>query len=50
VGKAQRAWRRKLLAAMTREKFDNFEKEWWHYVFPSPDQTVHDFEITRRAP
>jgi D-alanyl-D-alanine dipeptidase len=50
VGKAQRAWRRKLLAAMTREKFDNFEKEWWHYVFPSPDETVLDFEITRRAP
>ena len=48
VGKAQRAWRQKLLAAMTREKFDNFEKEWWHYVFPSPDQTVHDFEIVKR--
>lgn len=49
VGKAQRAWRQKLLAAMTREKFNNFEKEWWHYVFPSPDQTVHDFEIVKRV-
>jgi D-alanyl-D-alanine dipeptidase len=50
VGKAQRAWRQKLLAAMTREEFQNFEKEWWHYVFPSTDQTVHDFEIVKRAP
>ena len=50
VGKVQRAWRLKLLGAMKREKFENFEKEWWHYVFPSTDQTVHDFEITRRAP
>jgi zinc D-Ala-D-Ala dipeptidase len=50
VGKAQRAWRQKLLAAMTREKFQNFEKEWWHYVFPSTDQTVHDFEIVKRTP
>ena len=48
VGKAQRAWRQKLLAAMTREEFQNFEKEWWHYVFPSTDQTVHDFEIVKR--
>lgn len=48
VAKAQRTWRQTLLSAMTKEKFENFEKEWWHYVFPSPDQTVHDFEISKR--
>lgn len=48
VSKEQRAWRQRLLGAMTKEGFENFDKEWWHYVFPSPDQTVHDFEIVRR--
>ena len=45
IGRQQRAWRQRLLSAMRREKFDNFEKEWWHYIFPSPDQTIYDFEI-----
>ena len=46
---AQRRWRRLLLGAMTQQKFENFEKEWWHYVFPLADQTVYDFEIVHRA-
>mgnify|MGYP000899220129 CR=1 FL=1 len=45
IGVQQRAWRQRLLTAMTRAKFDNFEKEWWHYIFPSSDQTIYDFEI-----
>ena len=47
INKEQRAWRLRLLGAMTKEGFENFDKEWWHYVFPSPDQTVHDFEVTK---
>lgn len=44
---AARKWRQVLLSAMTRQRFENFEKEWWHYVFPLADQTVYDFEIVR---
>jgi D-alanyl-D-alanine dipeptidase len=46
---APRKWRQVLLGAMTRERFENFEKEWWHYVFPLSDQTVYDFEVAPRG-
>lgn len=49
ISKPQMVWRQTLLAAMTKETFENFEKEWWHYVFPSPDLTVYDFEISARG-
>ncbi|MEQ1755845.1 MAG: M15 family metallopeptidase [Micropepsaceae bacterium] len=49
VDRAQRVWRHLLFVAMTKEKFENFEKEWWHYVLPSADQAVFDFEIPKRG-
>jgi zinc D-Ala-D-Ala dipeptidase len=47
----QRANREMLLAAMSRHRFKNYPKEWWHFTLenePFPD-TVFDFPIEPRG-
>jgi zinc D-Ala-D-Ala dipeptidase len=47
----QRANRRKLVDAMSRRGFKNYDKEWWHYTLdgqPYPT-TIFDFPIEPRA-
>ncbi len=47
----QRSNRRRLLDAMGRHGFDNFDKEWWHFTLrgePYPD-TIVDFPIGPRS-
>jgi zinc D-Ala-D-Ala dipeptidase len=31
---AQRQWRSTLVAAMARQGFVNYSKEWWHFLLP----------------
>lgn len=47
----QRANRQKVVDAMSRRGFKNFDKEWWHYTLdgePYPE-TIFDFPIEPRA-
>lgn len=47
----QRANRQRLVSAMARGGFVNYEKEWWHYTLrdePYPD-TYFDFPVSRRS-
>lgn len=47
----QRANRQRLLAAMERRGFTNYENEWWHYTLaaePYPD-TYFDFPVSRAS-
>jgi D-alanyl-D-alanine dipeptidase len=45
---AQRRWRNLLLAAMTRQGFVNYSKEWWHFSLPGAAGPAYDFPITER--
>jgi D-alanyl-D-alanine dipeptidase len=45
----QRAWRRRLLAAMAKQGFVNYSKEWWHFSLPGAGGAAYDFPITPRA-
>ena len=33
---AQRRWRQTLVAAMARQGFRNYHKEWWHFTLVRP--------------
>ncbi|WP_426442668.1 M15 family metallopeptidase [Bradyrhizobium genosp. P] len=44
---AQRRWRNTLVAAMTRQGFVNYTKEWWHFSLPGAGGRAYDFPITR---
>jgi len=46
---AQRRWRGILVAAMARQGFVNYAKEWWHFALPGAGKRGYDFAITRRA-
>jgi D-alanyl-D-alanine dipeptidase len=45
---AQRRWRNMLTAAMTRQGFVNYSKEWWHFSLPGVGGQAYDFPISRR--
>jgi D-alanyl-D-alanine dipeptidase len=44
---AQRRWRSRLVAAMARQGFVNYSKEWWHFSVPGAGGKAYDFPITR---
>jgi zinc D-Ala-D-Ala dipeptidase len=44
----QRRWRNLLVAAMARQGFVNYSKEWWHFSLPAAAGPAYDFPITAR--
>jgi zinc D-Ala-D-Ala dipeptidase len=42
----QRRWRKELVAAMARQGFVNYSKEWWHFSLPGVSGPAYDFPIT----
>ncbi|MCP1844046.1 D-alanyl-D-alanine dipeptidase [Bradyrhizobium sp. USDA 4524] len=44
---AQRRWRAMLVAAMARQAFANYAKEWWHFSLPGAGRPAYDFPIVR---
>ena len=44
----QRAWRKRLVAAMARQGFVNYSKEWWHFSLPGAGGAAYDFPIQPR--
>jgi D-alanyl-D-alanine dipeptidase len=44
---AQRKWRNALVAAMARQGFVNYSKEWWHFSLPGAGRQAYDFPIQR---
>jgi len=45
----QRAWRTRLVAAMARQGFVNYSKEWWHFSLPGAGGSAYDFPIQPRT-
>jgi len=45
----QRRWRNTLVAAMAKQGFVNYSKEWWHFSMPGAGGQAYDFPI-RRGP
>lgn len=45
---SQRRWRDLLVAAMAKQGFVNYAKEWWHFSLPGAGGPAYDFPITRR--
>jgi D-alanyl-D-alanine dipeptidase len=43
----QRKWRMTLVAAMRKQGFVNYWKEWWHFSLPGGGGQAYDFPITR---
>ena len=48
ISPAQRRWRNMLVAAMSRQGFVNYSKEWWHFSLPGAGGQAYDFPISRR--
>jgi zinc D-Ala-D-Ala dipeptidase len=44
----QRHWREALIAAMSRQGFVNYSREWWHFSVPGAAWPAYDFPITPR--
>jgi D-alanyl-D-alanine dipeptidase len=44
---AQRRWRNLLVAAMGKQGFVNYSKEWWHFSQSGAGRQAYDFPITR---
>jgi zinc D-Ala-D-Ala dipeptidase len=42
----QRRWRQELIAAMRRQGFVNYSKEWWHFSYAGAGGPAYDFPIT----
>jgi len=42
----QRRWRNLLVAAMAKQGFVNYSKEWWHFSLPGAGGPAYDFPIT----
>jgi D-alanyl-D-alanine dipeptidase len=47
---AQRKWRTTLVAAMRKQGFVNYWKEWWHFSLPGAGGQAYDFSILPRRP
>jgi D-alanyl-D-alanine dipeptidase len=37
-----------LVAAMAKQGFVNYSKEWWHFSLPGAGRPAYDFPITAR--
>ena len=48
INAEQRAWRKQLVAAMARQGFVNYSKEWWHFSLPGAGGAAYDFPIQPR--
>jgi D-alanyl-D-alanine dipeptidase len=48
IAPVQRRWRNLLVAAMAKQGFVNYSKEWWHYSLPGERGPAYDFPIGRR--
>ncbi|MCA1453462.1 M15 family metallopeptidase [Bradyrhizobium sp. BRP22] len=48
VNPTQRRWRKRLVAAMARQGFVNYSKEWWHFSLPGAGGQAYDFPIPPR--
>ncbi len=48
IDRSQRRWRRMLVAAMARQGFVNYSKEWWHFSLPGGGGQAYDFPIPPR--
>jgi D-alanyl-D-alanine dipeptidase len=48
INPAQRRWRKLLVAAMARQGFVNYSKEWWHFSLPGVGGQAYDFPIPPR--
>jgi zinc D-Ala-D-Ala dipeptidase len=48
IAPAQRRWRKLLVAAMARQGFVNYAKEWWHFSLPGGGGPAYDFPISPR--
>ena len=48
ITSAQRRWRDRLVAAMAKQGFVNYSKEWWHFSLPGAAWPAYDFPITER--
>ena len=46
----QRQWRTTLVAAMRKQGFVNYFKEWWHFSLPGAGGEAYDFPILPRRP
>jgi D-alanyl-D-alanine dipeptidase len=44
----QRRWRQFLVAAMARQGFTNYSKEWWHFSLPGAGGPAYDFPVQPR--
>ena len=44
---AQRQWRQRLVAAMAKQGFVNYAKEWWHFSLPGAGGEEADFPVRR---
>jgi zinc D-Ala-D-Ala dipeptidase len=49
ISPEQRAWRKRLVAAMARQGFVNYAKEWWHFSLPGAGGAAYDFPIPPRT-
>jgi D-alanyl-D-alanine dipeptidase len=45
---SQRRWRTQLVAAMARQGFVNYSKEWWHFSLPGAGRPAYDFVVQPR--
>jgi D-alanyl-D-alanine dipeptidase len=48
ITSGQRRWRNTLVAAMAKQGFMNYSKEWWHFWLPGAAGPAYDFPITAR--
>ena len=46
----QRKWRDTLVAAMRKQGFVNYFREWWHFSLPGAGSEAYDFPILSRRP
>ena len=49
ITEGQRHWRTLLVAAMAKQGFVNYAKEWWHFSLPGAGGPAYDFPITARG-
>ena len=48
ITREQRRWRQELIAAMAKQGFVNYSKEWWHFSLPGAGGVAYDFPINAR--
>jgi D-alanyl-D-alanine dipeptidase len=49
ITESQRRWRNLLVAAMKKQGFVNYVKEWWHFSLPGARGPAYDFPIVPPA-